>query len=702
LTSIALITQFRPAALFDHYYYHSFKIDMMEGGTMQEQFRSLFNPLKVGPLMIRNRIMSAAHITRMIDPGPISGGPGFMGEQYAYYQAERAKGGVGLIICGYAGPHPSISQGAINAMMAYDKKAIPGFRLVTDTIHKYGATTFLQLAHTGSLILNTERSMMPPFSPSGLASALGSEPPKIMEIEDIEEIIEYFGKSAENTKSGGFDGVEIHSTHGSLLQQFLSPVTNKREDEYGGSLDNRMRLLLQVITRVKGVIGENMALGVRLCGEEFFPGGLTPDDAKEIAIKLEDTDKVDYISISIGHGSFSSMWVAPTMYIPAGYAVYASAAIKRAVNHIPVFVAGRITDPVYAEKILSDGYADMVGMTRALIADPEWPNKALEGRLDEIRKCTGCNQNCLGRTPSGVHVGCTQNPAVGKEKEWGIGTLKPATKRKTVMIAGGGPGGMEVAWIAAARGHQVTLYEKTDKLGGQINLARKFPGCDEMDGYAYWRIQQMAKYKVKVVFEQEVTVELVDLEKPDAVVVATGSRPFLGATTDWLPEPISGWKQDNVVSCEDILEERVNVGKRVVVLDIEGRTKGLPTADMLALQGKDVEFVTPLALPGAKQVGESRSFLQGRAAKNGVRFTPSSFITKISRNTITITNFLSKKERIEEGIDTLILVTHGKPNDELYFALKGRVPELYRIGNCVATRTVDRAIYQGHVVGRLL
>jgi mycofactocin system FadH/OYE family oxidoreductase 2 len=669
---------------------------------MQEPFRLLFSPIKIGPLTIRNRIMSTAHITRMIDPGPISGGPGFMGKQYAYYQTDRAKGGVGLIICGYAGPHPSISEGAINAMMAYDKKSIPGFRLVTDAIHKYGATAFLQFAHTGSLILNTERSMMPPLSPSGLASPLGSEPPKIMEIEDIEEIIDYFGRSAENAKAGGFDGLEIHSTHGSLLQQFLSPVTNKRTDDYGGSLENRMRFLIQVITRVKETIGDNMALGVRLCGDEFFAGGLTPNDAKEIAVKLEDTDKVDYFSVSVGHGSFSSMWVAPTMYIPPGYAVYASTAIKKGVGHTPVFVAGRIIDPVYAESILSKGYADMIGMTRALIADPEWPNKAREGKLDQIRKCTSCNQNCLGRTPSGVHIGCTQNPVVGMEKEWGIGTLKPATKRKKVLVAGGGPGGMEAAWTAAARGHQVTLYEKTGILGGQMNLASKLPDCDEMNNYTSWRIQQLAKYKVKVVFEKEVTIELVDFEKPDAVIVATGSRPFLGLTSDWLQEPISGWKQDNVVSCEDILEERANVGKRVMVLDLEGRIKGLPTADMLALQGKDVEYVTPLAFPGAKQVGESRSFLQGRAGKNGVRFTPGSLVTKISGNTVTIVNSINKRERIEEGIDTLVLINHNKPNDELYLALKGRVPELYRIGDCIATRTVDRAIFQGHRVGRLL
>ncbi len=253
---------------------------------MQEQFKLLFTPLKVGPVTIRNRIMSTSHCTQMIDPGPTSGGPGFMGEQYAYYQAEKAKGGVGLIYCGQAGVHPTTMWELLNQMIAYDEKAIPGFRLVTDMIHKHGASTFIQLFHAGAHIHVPDGAMLPAFSPSGVAGRTTPEQPKAMEIEDIDELIEYYSKSAANAKAGGFDGVEIHCASGYLLEQFLSPLSNKRTDEYGGSLDNRIRFLLRVLERVRKTIGNDMALGVRLCCDELVAGGLTPDDAKEIAKKF--------------------------------------------------------------------------------------------------------------------------------------------------------------------------------------------------------------------------------------------------------------------------------------------------------------------------------------------------------------------------------------------------------------------------------
>ncbi len=676
---------------------------------MQGQFRFLFSPLKVGPVTIRNRILLTAHSTWIVDYSlmttesglPVSGGPGFMGERYAYYLGERAKGGAGLIICGETMVHPTSAWEGNHGMISYDERAIPGFKLVTGMIHKYGAAAFLQLSHSGEHNRSAS-SGLPIFAPSAL-ELTGWGLPKAMEIEDIEEVIEYYGKSAANGKAGGFDGLEIHSTHGYLPQQFLSPYTNRRTDEYGGSLDNRMRFLLRVLDRVKEETGNDMALGVRLCGDELTSGGLTPEDAKEIAVRLEATGKVDYISVSIGSVLTSLLWVTPPMYIPQGSAVYASAAVREVIDHIPIFVTGRIVDPLHAEKILAEGHADMIGMTRAQIADPELASKAQAGRLEDIRNCTGCRQGCGAPSAErSIPLSCYQNPTVAKEKEWGVGTLKPVSNGKKVLIAGGGPGGMEAAWVAAARGHKVTLYEKTDRLGGQINLATKLPGRDEMEGFARWRIRQAANYNIKVVLGQEVTVELVDREKPDAVIVATGSRPFLGGYTRWTPSPIPGWEQDNVVTCEDILEGHARVGNRAVVLDLDGRIKGLATADMLASQGKNVEMVTPLAIPGFRLEPNNLEFLQRKAGEDGVKFTPGSYITNISGKAVTIIDLRTRKERIEEGIDTIVIIMAGIPNSELYFALKGKIPELYRIGDCLVPRNVGLAIRDGHRVGRTL
>jgi mycofactocin system FadH/OYE family oxidoreductase 2 len=638
----------------------------------------------------------------MIDQSQgISGGPGFMGERYANYLGERAKGGAGLIICGQTAVHPSTAweQDMSNIMISYDERAIPGFKLVTDTIHNYGATAFLQLFHSG-IVSSTVNSDLVALSPSTLLNPWG-ELSKAMEIEDIEELIEYYGKCAQNGKDGGFDGIEIHSTHGYLPQQFLSPLSNKRTDDYGGSLDNRMRFLLRAIDRIKEVIGDRMALGVRLCGDDLTPGGISPDLAREVAVKLEATGKVDYISVSIGSILTGAHWVTPPMYIPSGSAVYASAAVREAVDHIPIFVAGRIIDPLHAEKILAEGHADMVGMTRALIADPEVAKKAQEGKLEDIRNCLGCVQRCGGlSTEYTIPISCTQNPAVGKEKEWGIGKIQHVAKGKKILIAGGGPGGMESAWVAASRGHRVTLYEKTDRLGGQINIASKLLGRDEMEGIIRWRIKQMSGHNIKVVLGQEVTSELVATEKPDAVIVATGSKPILRSINSYTP--IQGLEENNVVLCEDILEGRANVGNKVIVLDIQGRIKGLGIADMLALQGKAVELITPLFNPGAYVELFNLLFLLGRMRENGVKFTPNSYLQKISGKTVTIVDLLSRSERTEEGIDTIIIATHGTPNDELYFALKGKVPELHRIGDCLVPRMADRAIHDGHRVGLLL
>lgn len=665
---------------------------------MAGEFQYLFTPLKIGPVTVRNRLMSTSHATLMGETNPKWGEPGLYGERYAYYQAERAKGGIGLIIFGQTAVHPTTSYELMNTSIAYDERAIPGFKLATDMIHQHGAKVFNQLFHSG-LNNSGKHSKLPVWAPSPVPSALMGETPKVMEIEDIKEMVEYYGISAENSKAGGFDGVEIHASHGYLPQQFLSPFSNQRTDEYGGSLENRMRFLLEVIERIRKGIGNEMALGVRLCGDELTPGGLTLDDSVEIAGNLAASGKIDYLSISLGNVSTATGVVVPPMYMPQGYGVYAAAAIKEAVDNIPVFCVGRITDPLHAEKILADGQADMVGMTRAHIADPEVGNKAREGRLDEIRQCVGCCQDCFGNVLTGATAGCTQNPEAGDEKELGMGTLTPAPQKKKVMIIGGGRSGMEAARLAASRGHEVVIYEKSDKLGGQLNLACKLPGRDEMESIIRWPQDELKRLNVKVILNKEVTAQLVEEEKPDVVVVATGSRLLRTGANGLNPLGIPGSERKNVYTVEDVLLGRAEIGQKVLIFDSEGHIKAPGIAELLADRGKQVEIITDKPFMGMFLDSLTMMAVQQRVGSKGIRITPFSTVIGIEENTATVLNFFTQEVQMRE-VDTVVLVTGSEANEELYLTLKNNVKELYRVGDCVAPRTVDRAIHDGYFVGR--
>jgi mycofactocin system FadH/OYE family oxidoreductase 2 len=670
---------------------------------MSNQFQYLFTPLKIGPVTVKNRIMITAHATAYGDANPVCSEPGFYGERYAYYLAERAKGGAGLIYFGQVNIHPTSAYELVNASVGYDRAAIPGYKMATEMIHQYGAKVFIQFMHSG-MNNSGEVSRLPVWAPSNVPGpgVIGRETPKAMEIEDIQEVMEHYALCATYAKEGGFDGVEIHSTHSYLGQQFLSPLYNKRKDKYGGPLENRMRFLLEALESIRNVIGKDMALGLRIPADELAPGGLTVDDMKIVARELESTGLVDYLNVSIGTIHAINMIIAP-MYSPHAYLIPLIAAVKEAVKDIPIFCIGRIVDPTEAEKILADGHSDMIGMTRAHIVDPEIGNKAREGRLDDIRNCIGCCQGCIGHIIAWHPVTCVQNPTVGKEKEWGIGTIKPAEKRKKVMVIGGGPAGLEAARAAAERGHTVTLYEKGPELGGQINLAAKLPGRDEMDGVVRWRKIQLDQLGVKVILDTEATPELVEKEAPDAVVVATGSSPirtgFQGLTCAEIP----GYQQDYVMVAEDIIEDQAKAGNNVLILDEDLHIKALGLADLLSEQGKQVEIITRALYVGTELDAVTLSALYQRIFPKGVKLTPTSFIKEIlPGGTVVAFNAITQEERKIEGIDTLVLVTGNQPEEGLYLSLKGKVKELYRVGDCVAPRKADRAIYDGHKTGRML
>lgn len=650
---------------------------------MQQEFKHLFTPLKVGKVTIPNRIFSSAHITRFHSP---FGAPGERAVQY--YEA-RAKGGVGLII---VGENYIVWPTTWARPTAYESDTvIPAWKTMVDAIHQHGTKVFCQLEHPGNLanvraaqggsILSA--SAIPrrePFTPGR------NEIPHEIDVEDIKRVVETFGQAARRVKEAGCDGVEVTAMFGKLGASFLSPLSNKRTDAYGGNLGNRMRFLLEVIDSIRENAGPDLVLGVRLTADEFLDGGITLDDAKEIAQRLEATGKLDYLfPCAAAQGPPHT----PPMYYPLAGFVYLAAGIKEVVN-LPIFCAGRINDPVLAEKILADHQADMTAMTRTTICDPEMPNKAREGRLDEIRRCISCNEGCIGRSDLlFLPLSCAFNPEAGREKVFEV-TLVASQKR--VMVIGGGAAGLETARVAATRGHKVSLYEKGDMLAKELTIAAKSPGREDFEEVVRYYTYQMKLLGVDVHLEVNVTPEMVLKENADAVVVATGAAPYI-------PD-VPGANGENVVEMRQVIQDEVEVGQNVVVADCQSHIYGLDTADILADRGKMVELLTESVYAGGQVDNYTIEAIYAIVLGKGVVITPLTGVKEIKGNTVIAYNMLTGAEREIEGVDTVVFCTAGMANDSLYRSLKGKVKELYQVGQCVSPRKLLDSIYDGAVVGR--
>lgn len=652
---------------------------------MSDQFRYLFSPLQIGNVTVKNRIYFGPHGTMFADQDHI------LDERYIEYLRARAKGGAGLIIAGMMNVMFNCRH-LMGIQEIYDERCVPMLKRMGEAVHEAGAKIFVQIAHKGRET-DIELTRLPSWSASPNHSSTFRNIPKEMEVEDIKTVVNAFGRAAGFAKEAGLDGVEIHGASGYLMAQFMSPFTNKRTDEYGGSLENRLRFPLEVIDAIREATGDDFVLGMRITGDDLLPGGNTAGDMQEIAQHLESTGKIDFLHI--GGAFYEAIFaIGCGMQVPLGlYSPYA-AAFKEAVD-LPVFNDFRINDPVQAEKILADGQGDMVGMIRGLIADPELPTKAREGRLEEIRYCIACDQGCFGRVfGKSKPMACTQNAVVGFEKE--IGTLPPAQPKKKVLVIGGGPAGMETARVARLRGHEVVLYEKEAELGGQVNIAVKAPLRSEFGGITRYLTKQMEILGVRVMLGVEVTPEIVAGEGADAVVVATGSLPT--------KLPVPGADQENVVSVMDVLQERVPIGRKVVVVDGgEGHWQCCSVAEYLAEQGKEVELITSMLFVGAElaTTGDLVPFYM-RAEKLGIVLSPNTALKSISGTTVSAWRVYAQKERLIEGVDTVVMATFNRANNALYRSLKGRVKELHATGDCVAPRRAIDAIYDGYNLGRTI
>jgi 2,4-dienoyl-CoA reductase-like NADH-dependent reductase (Old Yellow Enzyme family) len=508
-----------------------------------------------------------------------------------------------------------------------------------------------------------------------------------------------YGRYLAERAAGGFDGIEVHGAHGYLIHEFLSPKSNHRTDEYGGTLENRMRFCVEVLDSVRGAVGDGVAVGLRLVGDEEQRdgSGLTADDAAEIAARLEDAGLVDFVHVSVG---VSGMGMVRPLYTPHLLGVYAAHTVKKALRDTPVFAVHRILTPDEAEGILERGEADAVTLVRALIADPEWGTKARAGADDTIRRCTGCNQGCYGNLIQSIPITCVTNPAVGREAELGAGTLRPAARAKRVVVVGGGPAGLETAWVAAARGHEVTLLDRGDDLGGKIRLAQRLPGRGELADFADWRVGECERRGVDMQLGVEATADDVLGLAPDAVVVATGARATTTGASKWHPMPVPGGEQPFVIDHERALLEADRLGGRVVILDVVGHIEAIGLGEMLALGGAEVTVACPLPTPMLLDP-ETMAAALPRMARAGARWRPNTAMVSIGDHDASLIDTLSLGMATLPA-DTVVIRTHGLPNDDLYFALRGRVPEVVRVGDAVAARPADRAIFDGHRAGRTL
>ena len=648
-----------------------------------EKYQDLFSPLKIGQVQIPNRICLLAHRTNFSRNGQIS-------ERHVAYYHRRAKGGCGLIIVGELTVHPDDRpwEGVIQVGAP---EALEGLRQLTGAVHGFDTRIFAQLNHYG-FQSSGAISRKATWGPSAVSDIVFGETCKPMETEDMRVIVEAFSVAAGQVKAAGFDGLEIGMGPESLMRQFLSPISNHRQDEYGGSLENRMRFPLEMMAAVRKVVGPEFTLGVCLCADEKFWGGISPDDAAQVAKALETQGIADYFNVSVGT-YYNLHLIMPTMHIPQGFTLEAAERIKQSVTR-PVIASYQIGFPAMAQSLVAENRVDLVGFVRAMICDPEMAIKAREGREADIRFCVKDNKGCIGRINQSKKLGCIQNPEIGHEASGG--TYPVASQKKKVLVVGAGPAGMEAARVARERGHDVAVIEAADQVGGQVNLIGKRPGRGIMQGVSRYLKHCLDQLGVVVQTGVTATAEDILSRAPDVVVVATGSRPKVKPYPGDYgpPQVLSGW---------DVILEKHPVGERVLFVDEEGGHHAMSTAELLAQQGKKVDMITSDLFIGIRLAHRGELYLgRQRLLQLGVTFTTDVEVLEIQGVVVTAREIYSNKTIRYEGYDTVVLDTGNQAWDDLYYQLKGRVPELYRAGDCVAPRGIDMAILEGRTVGSRL
>ena len=679
--------------------------------TMSE-FDVLFKSHSIRNVEIPNRIVFQPHFTAL---GSADGVP--TDAHRAYHEA-RAIGGAGLIIFESMAVHPE-GKMSRHFVDAWDSKVIDPFTNIVNAVQKHGSKIFGQLTHSGHT--NLEHPIPIMWAPTQIREPYTNFTPKPMGKTDIEATIQGFAVSAKNLISAGFDGVEIKIAHDGLLRSFASPFFNRRLDEYGGSFEKRMRICIEVLAAIKNSIGTEIPVGVRLCLNEFTPWGYELDYGLKIAQYLEESGLVDYFNCDAG--SFSSYWMEiPPFAIPQGSFQNLNIALKKQ-SKLPVIAFGRLKEPGLAARIIERGEADFIGMARQLIADPNTPNKIRYGKSDEIRECIACNA-CAHQVGRERAIRCTQNPNAGRENEINDLENSPSAKSKMVLVVGAGPAGMKVAEVAARRGHEVMIYEKNNRVGGQLTLAAKQPLHDEILAVSHYLEKQLRKLKVPIILNTYVTPKLIRESGAEVVVIATGSRPRLPENSfrkygqldnkandlslslgrQTLPE-IPGIDGENVFSVDEILRGNSFIGKKIVVIEENGHWESCGTAEYLADKGHEVYLITSRSMVGGDLEGANQHLFIERAVAKSIKIITNTTVTSISKLGVELRSRLDPHKLELIKCDAIVPVIGRNSEENLYIELAELCDvntsglEVIRVGDAVAPRILESIIYEATVIG---
>ena len=649
---------------------------------MPDPFPALFSPLQIGSVTIKNRVVSSGHDTVMAAGGLVS-------DQMVAYHAARAAGGVGLIVLQVSGVHES-ARYTDHILMATDDTSIAGYRRIAEAVHPSGCLVFAQIFHPGREIMESHDGSRPvSYSASSAVNDRFRTIPRPMPAALIAEVVSGYGDAARRMQAAGLDGVEVVASHGYLPAQFLNPRENQREDEHGGSEENRLRLTREIIADVRAKVGQNFVVGMRISGDEMSEDGLTTHEAVRACSVLDRDGGLDYVSVVAGTSATlaGSVHIVPPMNLPPAYTAPLAAKIKDVVR-VPVIVAGRINQPQEAETVLANGQADACAMTRALICDPELPAKAERGSADEIRACIGCNQACIGHFHAGYSISCIQYPESGRELVYG--TASPAPRPRSVLVAGGGPGGLKAAAVAAQRGHQVTLYEARRRVGGQVLLAEQLPDRAEFGGAITNLLGEAERAGVEIVTGVRVDTGLVRDLSPEVVIVATGAVPRTPAVE------ISG--DPMILDASGVIEGGEVPPGHVVVADWRCDWVGLGVARMLAERGRRVSLCVDGNMAGETLQQYVRNEMIAAAHRAGVSVITNVRVAGADEDTVYLEHRLSGQPVTLEGVVATVFAIGGSSDAGLLDELTGAAGfggEVAGIGDCLAPRTVEEAVLEG-------
>ncbi|WP_211474155.1 NADH:flavin oxidoreductase [Collimonas humicola] len=677
------------------------------------RYPTLFSPLTLNQVTLRNRVVSTAHAEVYAEAG------GLPGERYIRYYEEKAKGGLGLAICGGSSTVSIDSpQGWWKSVNLTTDKVIEPLSRLAEAMHRHGAKIMIQATHMGRRTAWHGENWPHLVSPSGIREPVHRGNAKIIEIEEIRRIVADFAAAAKRVQQAGMDGIEISAAHQQLIDQFWSPRVNQRSDEYGGSLENRMRFGIEVLTAVREAVGKDFCVGLRMCGDEFHEDGVDHETAKQIAQAMSASGLIDFLSV-VGSGADTHNTLAncmPPMALPPEPFVHLAAGIK-AVSSVPVMHSQSIRDAGQAERILSTGMVDLVGMTRGQIADPYMVIKIRDGREDEIKQCVGANY-CIDRQYNGLDVLCVQNAATSREQSMPHQIARSRGPKRKVVVVGAGPAGLEAARVARERGHEVVLFERSEAVGGQINLAAKAPQREQMAGIVRWFDMETRRLGVDRRLGVNADEAMIMAEQPDIVVLATGGSNYTGQVAAW------GIAEGLSVSSWDILQGRVAPGKNVLVYDGISTHAGFGVADFLASRGSLVEIVTPDVKIADDTGGTTFPIFYRRLYAQGVIPTPNYWLDRVyaegGKKVAVLRNEYTELQE-ERVVDQVVIENGILPNDQLYWSLKPQSlnrgqtdvhklfaaePQpalsetlgdgrflLFRVGDCISMHNIHAAIY---------